>query len=456
MLRIHRSGECAAAVFAAMALLLGGCTSFHEYVQNGYKVGPNYCKPAAPVAEHWIDAPEFNSALRDDLSHWWTVFKDPVSNEPDPVLNYLVQTAYRQNLTLRQAGCRILEARAQLGIAVGNFFPQTQTADGEFLRTATAVPPGSAAAKFASTWAFGFNLNWELDFWGQFRRAITSADDNLDASVEGYDAAILTMLGDVASDYVEIRTDQEQIRLLKKNEVSQNWVYEYFKRRYGPGFGPDVRVSMDQALGVLRQTQAQIPQLEIDMRQANDALCTLLGIPPTDLREAIPVWKSVDEPKTQIETDERAFQQQLLDQEGPLKAEDLRKISRVVDLIYIPRVPEPKQVGIGIPAELLRRRPDVRQAERLAAAQSEQIGIAKANLYPAFSLNGTVGYSANTFPDLFRYESFNGSVGPSFNWNLLNYGRIVNNVRLTPPFNSWCTPTRTLCSRATRKSRTDW
>ena len=134
--------------------------------------------------------------------------------------------------------------------------------------------------------------------------------------------------------------------------------------------------------------------------------------------------------KRKSRTEESEFQQQLLDQEGPLKAEDFRKISKVVDLIYIPRVPEPKQVGIGIPAELLRRRPDVRQAERLAAAQSEQIGIAKANLYPAFSLNGTVGYSANTFPDLFRYESFNGSVGPSFNWNLLNYGRIVNNVRL--------------------------
>ena len=105
-------------------------------------------------------------------------------------------------------------------------------------RTATAVPPGSGIGKFASTWAFGFNLNWELDFWGQFRRAIASADDNLDASVEGYDAAILTMLGDVASDYVQIRTDQEQIRLLKKNEVSQNWVYEYFKKRYAAGFGP--------------------------------------------------------------------------------------------------------------------------------------------------------------------------------------------------------------------------
>jgi outer membrane protein TolC len=433
MLQTFRPGAIFAAALAAILLCTSGCTSFRDYVHNGYKVGPNYCKPAAPVAETWIDGRNVNEGQRDDLSKWWLNFRDPVLNEPDPVLNYLIHNAYQQNLTLRQAGTRVLQSRALLAIAVGNIFPQTQTVSGEFNRSAIAVPPASTAAKFASNWQLGFNLNWELDFWGQFRRAIASADDNLDASVENYDAAIVTLLGDVATNYVRVRTDQEQIRLLKKNEVSQRWVYEYYKKRYGGGrmgYGTDVRVSMDQALGLLRQTQSQIPQLEIDLRQANDALCVLLGMPVIDLREEIPVWKSVDGPKMKTETEEREFRQQLLDQEGPLKAEDLQRIAKIVNLIYIPTVPGPKEVGVGIPADLLRRRPDVRQAERVAAAQSEQIGIAQSLMYPAFTINGSLGYSAQNFPDLFRYQSLTGNVGPQFNWNVLNYGRIVNNVHL--------------------------
>ena len=244
-------------------------------------------------------------------------------------------------------------------------------------------PSGPGVGRFSDSWNFGFNLNWELDFWGRFRRAIASADASLDASVAGYDDVLVTLLGDVATNYVTVRTAQERIKLLQANVELQRGVLQYIDNRLQAGF-KQTKLDLAQALSTLRQTEAGIPQLEITSREAENSLCILLGMPPADL----------------------------------------------TNMLGIEPIPvSPPDVVIGIPADLLRRRPDVRRAERLAAAQAEQIGIAQSDLYPAFSINGNFGYTANNFPDLFKNTAFNGSVGPSFQWNLLNYGRIVNNVR---------------------------
>ena len=149
--------------------------------------------------------------------------------------------------------------------------------------------------------------------------------------------------------------------------------------------GTTSELDVYQARSTLEQTEAQIPEFEISLRQTCNNLCILLGMPPEDLQARL----------------------------GPR-----------------PIPTAPPEVAVGIPADLLRRRPDVRRAERQAAAQSAQIGVAEADFYPAISINGTLGYSAQFFPDLFRSAALNGSVGPSFQWNLLNYGRILNNVRL--------------------------
>jgi len=367
-------------LLAAILPILGaGCTSCREYLNNGFKVGPNYAPPCAPVAQHWIDQNDIRTCPNPGvLACWWTVFGDPKLNE-------LVACAYRQNLTLREAGFRILQARAQRAIAVGNLFPQQQFANGSFSRSATAVDPdnpfGPVMKRFSDSWDFGFNLNWELDFWGRYRRAVAAADAALDASVADYDDVMVTLLADVASDYVTVRTTQERIKLLRTNAKFQRGVYNYTKHR--ATHGVLTTVDSDQALSTLRQTEAGIPQLEIIQRQAENSLCILMGMPPADLANVLGT--------------------------GPIPA-------------------PPPDVVLGIPADLVRRRPDVRRAERLAAAQAEQIGIAQADLYPAFFINGNFGYTAQNFPDLFRPSAFNGSVGPSFQWNVLNYGRIVNNV----------------------------
>ena len=358
-----RFGVGTVAASAIVVVALSGCTSFHDYIHNGFQVGPNYCAPQAPVAEHWINADDVRQpGDNESLTHWWTVFNDPA-------LNYLVSCAYRQNLTLREAGFRVLQARAQLAIAQGNLFPQSQTASGSYNRTAVAVVPGTIGARrFYDQWNYGFNLNWELDFWGRFRRAVASADDNLDASVEGYDAALVTMLGDIAENYVFVRTDQEQIKAQQANVETQRGVMQFIEKRLKAGFR-QTELDFDQAESNVKQTESQIPVLEIDMRQREDQLCVLLGMPPVDMAKLLGT--------------------------GPIPL-------------------TPPEVAIGIPANLLRRRPDVRQAERLAAAQAEQIGIAQSDLYPAFYINGSLGYSAQNFPDLFKTTAFNGSVGPSF------------------------------------------
>src|SRR5947209_5206617 len=149
-------------------LLASGCTGVRDYIQNGFKVGPNYGRPPAPVAPDWIDAADVRVRKEsDDLSRWWTVFTDPV-------LDSLICSAYQQNLTLRQAGMRVLEARAQQGIAVGNFFPQKQHATGDYTRFAVSTEIANRSnitKRFYAQWDYGFNLAWELDFWGRFRRA---------------------------------------------------------------------------------------------------------------------------------------------------------------------------------------------------------------------------------------------------------------------------------------------
>jgi NodT family efflux transporter outer membrane factor (OMF) lipoprotein len=381
-----RIAVTAAVVASLIAVLsLGGCTGPREYVHNGFKVGPNYCPPGAQVADNWIDAADKRVRTgSEDISRWWQVFNDPV-------LDGLVYDAYHQNLTLREAGFRVLEARAQLAISIGNIFPQTQYASGDYSRNAASAETANnifdfgipGTRRFFSQWDFGFNVGWELDFWGRFRRAIESNQANLGATVADYDDVLVTLLGDVATNYVQLRTLQQQIDYARFNVELQRQTLTIVEARFKAGTTSELDVR--QSRSTLAQTEAGIPELEISARQAANRLCILMGIPPQDLQARLGT--------------------------APIPT-------------------APTEVAIGIPADLLRRRPDVRRAERYAAAQSAQIGVAEADFYPAISIVGTIGWSAESFPDLFRSSALQGSVGPSFQWKILNYGRILNNVKL--------------------------
>ena len=370
---------------AALSLQCAGCM-----------VGPDFLSPLAPVADKWLESTDpsvkstaavslTSSEHRDDWD-WWTVFRDPI-------LDRLIRIAYEQNLSLESAGTRVLEARAQLGVAIGEFYPQLQQTKGSLIyaRSSHADPTATPASQLSNFWrdALGLSANWELDFWGKFRRGIESADAAYLASIAGYDEVLVTLLGDVATAYIGIRTLQTQIRIAQENVIKQKKAVRIAWDKYRGGTA--TKLDVYQSENVLAQTEATIPQLTVQLKQGLNALRVLLGMAPEPL-------------------------------------DDLLGRS-----IQIP-VP-PRDVVVGLPADLVRRRPDIRAAELAAAAQSAQIGIAEADLYPAFSLIGSFGSVAsdvngNKLSQLFQGKGITFGFGPTFQWNILNYGQITNTVRV--------------------------
>jgi NodT family efflux transporter outer membrane factor (OMF) lipoprotein len=354
-------------------------------------VGPDYVKPTAPEPQEWLDSadPKIESKAA-DFSSWWTVFNDPT-------LNTLVQSAYEQNLTLQATGIRILEARAQLGIAFGDQYPQTQqgTGDARAQKTSRNLPNAASGERFAYVYDVGFDVAWELDFWGKFRRAVQAGVADLQASIADYDDNLVFLTSEVARTYINLRTSEEQLAVAYDNVKIQTESLRLAQAQFDAGAVTELDVFQSRAL--LRSTEATIPGFESEIRQAKNAIAILLGKLPGKIDAMLA---------------------------GP------------------GRIPQmPAEIAIGIPAELLRRRPDIHLAERKLAAQSAQIGVAKADLYPSFSLFGSIGYTTagSTNPpqsrnaglsDMFKNNSFGYSVGPSVSWNLFNYGRITNSIRV--------------------------
>ncbi len=262
------------------ATLTCGCTGIQDYVHNGFKVGPNYERPPAPVAKNWIDADDKRiRSETDDISKWWTVFNDPA-------LDSLVCLAYQQNLTLREAAFRVLQARAQLGIAVGNLFPQTQSMNGSYTRSAISIETANSSffnsgKRWYQQWGYNFNVGWELDLWGRLRRAVESNEATLDASVEDYDDVLVTLLGDVATNYIELRTLEQRIEYTKTNVELQKETLRIVQGEVNVKLANEL--DLNQAKSTLEQTEAEVPELEIAARLINNQLCILLGISPEDL-----------------------------------------------------------------------------------------------------------------------------------------------------------------------------
>ncbi len=369
-------------IIAAAACALSGCAGVRQWWGNGMKVGPEYLGVQTSVAPQWVD--EGDSALRTDWAehgHWWSVFNDPV-------LDRLVYTAYQQNLPLQIAGMRILEARAQLGIAAGNLYPQQQQINAAYTRnrfSENMFPFGDfPGIRPYDDWVAGFDMAWELDVWGRIRRGIESADAHLEAQIEGYDDALVMLQAEVAAAYIQLRAIEQQLRYTQHNVDLQRATLELIQKRFELGVVGELDVR--QAGAELAVTESSLPQLQQARRQVKNGLCLLLGMPPGSLDAELAESDSIPTP--------------------------------------------PAEVAIGIPADLLRRRPDVRQAERQAAAQSARIGIAEAEFYPSLAITGNIAFQAENFGDLFDWQSRAGRIGPGFQWNVLNYGRIGNRVRV--------------------------
>jgi len=350
----------------------------------GCAVGPSFTAPQVAVADKWRRAgdPRVTSQSPTD-SQWWKAFNDPA-------LDRLIALAYRQNLPLQIAGLRIVEARAQYGVVTGRQFPQTQALFGsvEAVGLTEQVARYTGLDRNLLSYQVGFDAAWELDFWGKYRRGVEAEAAALLASVADYDAALVSLTAEVARGYVTMRTAEVLIALAEDNARIQEEGLGIAKARFQAGAVSELDPT--QATTLLESTRATVPQFRASAEQARNALSRLLGQPPGAIDALLAGPKEIPRP--------------------------------------------PVKVAAGVPAEMLRRRPDIRSAELSAAAQCARIGVAKAELYPSFSITGTIGLrafsSGGASHNLFSTSSFFYTAGPSVNVPFFNYGRLLNGVRV--------------------------
>lgn len=365
----------------AVSWCLGGCT-----------VGPRYVRPDVQVPERWTEIAADNASARSaGVSQWWTRFNDPV-------LDSLMERMVGKNLDLRFAEARIREARSALGIAAAEGLPRinastfyTRSQRSESVAPFRPRSPGGSASNGSvfgdrrqDLFQVGFDSIWEMDVFGGVRRGVEAAKADIAASEESRRDVLVTLLAEVARNYVELRGSQLRIAILKSNLEAQQEVLELTKVRVDAGLATGLDVARAETL--VAMTRAQFPLLDTEMLQAIHRLGFLLGDPPGALLGE-------------------------LSKEAPVP-------------LHPPHVP------VGLPSEILRRRPDVRRAEKELEAATARIGVATADLFPRFSLTGSFGRLSNVFGDLSSGTSQFWTFGPFLHWPLFAGGRIRANIQV--------------------------
>lgn len=335
-------------------------------------VGPDYTPPADPAPVAW-NAP-LQNGLREGagdpgLAAWWEVFRDSV-------LTDLVQRAADGNLDVSRARARVREARARRGLQETDLYP---TADGS-----AAASRSRSGGWESRLYSVGFDAGWEIDIFGGVRRGIEAAEGDLAAAEAGLADVMVTLAAEMGRNYMEARTLQRRLEVARANMQVQAETYELTRSRYAAGLGDALAVQ--QALANLEATRSQIPLLEDGLAASFNRLAVLTGESPGALDE-------------------------LLAEARPLPV-------------------VPPAVTVDIPAETLRRRPDVRRAERQLAAQTARIGMAEADLYPRLHLAGSLGLSAANTNDLADWASRSWSLGPSLSWRIFDAGAVRRNIEI--------------------------
>ena len=365
-------GAMAAAVVAL--LTLQGCTT----------VGPDYKEPVIEMPDAWSEKISRQVALGSgaSLQNWWTVFGDPQLNE-------LIERARKENLDLKVAVSRVRESRAILAITRGEKLPlvnaganasRTKLSDDGPLQQ--VAPTGGFDSQ--SLFQLGVDAVWEIDVFGQVRRTIEAAGDSYQASVEDYRDVMVTLFAEVALAYVDVRATQQRILYARENIEAQSESLALARARYDSGLSS--RLDVAQAAANLAVTQATLPSLELSLNQSLNRLAVLLG-----------------------------------ENAGSLQ----------VEFSTTGMIPAPKEaIGIGVPADVLRQRPDIRRSERLLAAQTAQIGVATADLYPRFALSGMFGLQSRSLSNLLDSSSVAWGLGAPVQWNIFSGGQVRGNIEV--------------------------
>ena len=348
-------------------------------VINGcIKVGPDYVRPEVPVSNEWHSLLEngLNSEAPkpQTMSAWWTLLNDPK-------LNILIARAVESNFDLKKAWARVREARARRGMEKADLFP-TLDAAGKGTQSRSSNDTGSGTT--SRLYALGFDAGWELDLFGGVSRSLEAADADLQASREDLCDVLVSLLAEVALNYVEARTYQAQIAVAEANLEAQHETYKLTVWRSQAGL--DDELAVQQARYTLEETRSQIPTLRTDLEASINRIAVLLGEQPVQIHET-------------------------------LKAHEPIPVT-------------PSKVAVGVPAEILRQRPDIRKAERELAAQTARIGVATAELYPKFKLSGSIGLEALSGSDLISTGSRTYSFGPSIAWRIFDAGAIRQKIEV--------------------------
>ena len=364
---------------AGFILLAAGCA-----------VGPNYHKPDLPVPAAWIEAQQNGGDVRSvELARWWSAFNDPL-------LNSLVDRAVSSNLDLRLAEARIREARASRAVTASGAWPTvnvsgshtrnraSENAIGAPAQGAVLAPSGGGANIDQNLYRSGFDASWEIDVFGRVRRSIEAADATVGATVEDRRDVLVTLLGEVAKNYIDLRGFQRRLAVARANLKTQQDTLELTQVRFQAGLASDLDVAQQEAQ--VNTTASQIPILESSLKQAAYALDVLLALQPGAL------W------------------------------DELAKETAIPVL--------PPEVLVGLPSDLLRRRPDIRRAEWRLAAATAQVGAATADLFPKFSLTGVGGLQSVSASDWFTRGSRFWSIGPTISWPVFDAGRIRANIEI--------------------------
>ena len=405
----------AAARTSSKKVLVNLVLAFSLLTLAGCAVGPDYRKPETKVPDNWNgqevvtkDTPSKTTPGPAELVDWWQAFNDPS-------LSALVEMAIRANLDLRLAEARIRQARASLGVAGGPFWPEVDatalyershspivavgpsgggpsgggtggsSGGGASGSSGGGTSQGVSVAPFRELFQVGLDASWELDIFGGIRRNIEAAGADLRAAVEDRRDVLITLVGDVGSNYINLRGFQQQIDIARKNLEAQQHNADIIQKRHDAGFVGGLDVA--NARAQVATTAATIPIFEYSARAAIYSLGVLLGREPAALEKDL------------------------------------------IKAVLIP--PTPPEVPVGLPSDLLRRRPDIRRAEAQLHAATARIGVATADLFPKFSLTGTFGFSSNDLTTITKLaDSKFWSFGPSVTWPIFAGGRLWWNVKV--------------------------
>ena len=335
-------------------------------------LGPDHETPEASVPASWREEPGSGLAPGTaELAGWWRRLDDPV-------LEDLVERAARQSLDLRGSWARLREARALRGVAGAERLPSLDGGLSYQRRGESDSTPLGGFVPDHDLWTAGLDAAWEIDLWGRIRRSVEAADAELAASVEDLRDVAVSVAAETAIHYVDLRAFQRRLAIARSNVDLQEQTLELVRARFEAGLVGERDLA--QALTNVATTRSRLPELEIGQRAAENRLAVLLGLPPGALAAELAPEQPIPVP--------------------------------------------PVEVAVGVPADLLRRRADVRRAERVLAAETARIGVAEGDLYPRLALFGSIGVASEDFSDLFDSASGFFGIGPSIRWSIFQGGRL--------------------------------